>query len=92
MSTVNRVQNAISKIEGFQIRIVYEGGRDVRDDRSDLPIQWNKRAAKGDLTVAAWTSSRFKAMYPGFAVQVLDSGGRAVHGRMKLSTVRASYD
>ena len=96
MATVRNVQRHIRRVEGFDVHFVYEGpgptsGRDVRDDRSGIPTYPYVRAAADKLTVGAWIDARFKAMFAGFDVVVLDATGHAVNTRTKLSTVRATY-
>lgn len=51
-----------------------------------------RRAANDDWTVKGWIEKRFALKYPEFKVRVLDGNGKRAHGRMKLSTVRASYE
>lgn len=96
MATVRNVQRHIRRIEGFDVRFVYEGpgptsGRDVRDDRSGIPNYPYVKAAADKRTVGAWIDTRFKASFPGFDVVVLDARGHPVNTRTKLATVRAAY-
>jgi hypothetical protein len=96
MATVRNVQRHIRRVEGVDVHFVDEGpgptsGRDIRDDRSGVPTYPYVRAAADKLTVGAWVATRFKVMFPGFDVVVLDGTGHAVNTRTKLSTVRASY-
>jgi hypothetical protein len=91
MSKVKRVEKQIWDIEGFAVCILYEDGRDVRGDRSDLPMYTFTNAAKNDMTVAEWRETRFKKVFPGFDVTVLDASGYQVHGATKLGTVRDTY-
>lgn len=91
------VEKKIAVIEGFAVTLRYSGrskakGRDVRSDRLDRPTYWYRRKLKGDATVASWVKSQFDSTFPGYAVDVLDGTGKAVSGRTKLSTVRASDD
>lgn len=95
MPTVSSVERKIRRIEGFEVRFLYEGpgprsGRDVRDDRAGVPSYLYRRASP-DCTVAAWIGRRFKSTFPGFEVEVLHSDGRVAAGRTLLSTVRAGY-
>jgi hypothetical protein len=93
---VEFVEKKISVIEGFAVRFLHLGpgnirGPDVRGDRTDVPTYPFRRAANGSSTVATWVENRFTTSYPGFAVEVLDGRGNAVHGRTLLSTLRATY-
>jgi hypothetical protein len=95
MPTVKNVQRQIQRLEGFEVRFLYEGpgptaGRDVRDDRSGLPGYPYERASY-DSTVADWVERRFKCTFPGFDVEVLKGDGSVAGGRTKLSTVRSTY-
>ena len=92
MATVRTVENKIRKVEGFIARILHPDGRDVRSDYEGLP-NYNKyeRAASGEMTVADWRESRFKTIYPGFEVKVVDGSGTAVLGGTKLGNVRDTY-
>jgi hypothetical protein len=92
MSKVKRVEKQIWDVEGFAVCFVYADGRDVRGDRSDLPVYPFRNAAKDEMTVAEWRETRFKKAFPGFDIAVLDGSNEIVHGGMKLSTVRKSYD
>ncbi len=95
MPTVKNVQRQIKRLEGFDVRFLYEGpgptaGRDVRDDRSGLPGYPYYRASP-DSTVADWIRRRFKTCFPGFDVEVLKGDGTVASGNTLLSTVRNSY-
>lgn len=96
MATIKNVQRLVRRIEGFDVRFIYEGpgptaGRDVRDDRTGIPSYHYRRAAADKVTVGAWVDTRFKATFPGFDVVVLDGAGHVVNSRVKLATVRNSY-
>ncbi len=95
MPTVKNVQRQIKRLEGFDVRFLYEGpgprvGRDVRDDRAGLPSYPYERRAQNS-TVAVWIERRFKPSFPGFEVEVLDASGKAVNTRTHLQTVRTTY-
>lgn len=92
MSKVKRIEKQIWDVEGFAICFIYEDGRDVRGDRSDIPTYPYTNAARNDMTVADWRESRFKRVFPGFDVAVLDGSNNQVHGATKLMTVRDSYE
>ena len=96
MPTLAFVEKKIATIEGFQVRFRYAGpakakGRDVRGDRENVPTYTYRRMMKGDATVSAWIGTRFTPTFPGYAVEVLDGSGRVVHGKTKLSNLRATY-
>lgn len=91
MSTIRAIESRIAKVEGFRVKVVYETGKDVRSDRASLPGYPYERMLKNSANVRDWIDIRFKATYPGFDVLVLDDGGRRMHGRTKLSTVRDTY-
>lgn len=92
MPTVGSVERKIRSVEGIEVRVLHQDGRDVRSDYDGLPY-YNKyeRAASHEMTVADWKEIRFNSVYPGFKVKVLDGGGREVHGATKLGNVRDSY-
>ena len=91
MSTIKAIESKIARVEGFRVKVLYETGKDVRSDRASLPGYPYERMLKNSANVKDWIETRFKATYPGFDVLVLDEGGRRVHGRTKLSTVRDTY-
>lgn len=91
MPTIRAIESKIAKIEGFRVKVRYETGKDVRSDRASLPGYPYERMLKNSANVRDWIDTRFKATYPGFDVHVLDEGGKRVHGRTKLATVRDTY-
>jgi len=91
VASIKTRERQISNLEGFDTCFTYESGRDIRSDMTDIPKFSYDRAAKGDMTVAEWIQKRFKQTYPGFNCQVLDADGTVVHGGMKLSNVRETY-
>ena len=91
MSSVKSVERAISRVEGFEVRLRHLDGRDVRSDRTKIPPYPYRRAMKSSANVRKWKDDRFAARYPGFAVDVVAPGGDAVHGGTLLATVRDSY-
>jgi hypothetical protein len=64
--------------------VLYEHGRDVRGDRSNIPGYPYERALKNAANVRGWIEGQFKVVYPGFDVEVLNASGRRVHGRTKV--------
>lgn len=91
MSTVAGVERRIERREGFRVRIRHPDGRDVRGDREGLPQYPFERRAPDASTVKHWIETRFKPVFPGFEVEVLDGAGEHVHGGTRLGTVRDSY-
>ena len=92
MPTVKTVETKIWSVEGLSVRILHPDGRDVRSDYDGLP-NYNRyeRAASSEMTVAEWKETRFKKVYPGFQVDVLNGRRESVHGSTKLGNVRDSY-
>jgi hypothetical protein len=91
MTRVGRVENRISKVEGFRVRIKHLDGLDVRSDRAGMPPWPYDRAAKDAWTVADWRRERFARVYPGFEVDVLDRRRQPVAGQTRLGSVRTDY-
>jgi hypothetical protein len=91
MPTFGRVESKIRRIEGFLVSIQDPERRDVRSDRQGLPSWPYERAAKDSWTVARWKRERFKALYPGFEVDVLDVRHHPLRGQTRLGTVRGTY-
>ncbi len=91
MATVRAIESRIARVEGFRVRVLYEDGRDVRSDRSNLPGYPYDRMLKNSSNVRGWVDSRFRHVYPGFSVTVLTADGRRAHGNMLLATVRDTY-
>ncbi|MCZ7625487.1 MAG: hypothetical protein C3F12_06225 [Candidatus Methylomirabilota bacterium] len=91
MVKVKTVEKQIWDLEGFDVAILREDGRDIRGDRNGLPAYPFERCAKNDMTVAAWKEQRFLPNYSGFHVAVYDGDGQEVHGGTKLGTLRDTY-
>jgi hypothetical protein len=92
MPKVGRVELRICQIEGFLVSIQNPDRRDLRSDRQGLPSWPYERAAKDSWTVDRWKRERFKAVYPGFEVDVLDADHIPVRGQSRLGNVRDTYD
>jgi hypothetical protein len=92
MSAVANVERKIRRVEGFRVRVLHLSGKDVRGDRAGLPQYAYHRAAENHITVEAWKTTRFRASYPGFEVEVVDARGNSVQGNTLLETVRATYE
>jgi len=89
---VKSVEKRIWDVEGFAVTIKHQDGRDMRGDRTGIPMYGYLYAAKVSMTVAEWKAKRFFPTYPGFEVDVLDGLGSAAAGNSLLSTVRGSYE
>jgi hypothetical protein len=70
---------------------LYEDGRDVRGDRSDLNQYPYERMMRNSANVRTWIEGRFRSTYQGFDAEVLDAHDRKVHGNTLLGTVRDTY-
>jgi hypothetical protein len=93
VAKVGSVELKIARVEGFQIRIRYLAGADVRGDRQGMPAWPYERAARDAWSVADWRERRFCNVYPGFDVDVIDGDGNIVSaGQTLLQTVRESYE
>ena len=91
VAKVKNVEKRIWNLEGFAVRILHLGGRDVRGDRSGLPQYPYLGPAGDEITVETWKEERFRRAYPGFDVEVLDAYGDSMHGNAYLRTVRETY-
>jgi len=91
MPLTKNVEKRIWDIEGFAVVIRHSDGRDMRGDRTGLPMYSYDRMAKNSMTVSTWKEQRFSPRYPGLDIDVLDGAGIAVSGNTLLSTVRDSY-
>ena len=91
MSKIKNVERRIWDVEGFAVRFLYLDGTDVRGDKSGLPQYHYDRAAGNDVTVETWKETRFRQVYPGYEVDVLDGYNSSVRGNTRLATVRRSY-
>jgi len=90
MAKVANVQKKIARVEGFGgVRFLYANGRDVRDNRSDLPLYRYKKGAPGNMTIGQWKERRFYRNFPTFRIEVFDSRGQRVNGKTLISNVRA---
>lgn len=91
MALLKNVEKRIWDIEGFAVIIRHVDGRDMRGDRTGIPMYDFERMAKNSITVSAWKQQRFLPKYPGFDVDVLDVLGNTAAGNTLLATVRDSY-
>jgi hypothetical protein len=90
MAIAKNVEKRIWDVEGFAVIIRRENGRDVRDDKTGIPMYPYDRATKNAMTVSQWRE-KFKRHYPGYAVDVLEGSGAPGAGNTKLATIRDSY-
>ena len=92
MPKIENVERRIKKIEGFRVRFLYEKDRkDVRGDKIVSHGYPYEHAASNDMTVEAWKKIRFRQVFPGYDVDVVDRRHTSVQGNTKLATVRHSY-
>jgi hypothetical protein len=91
MALVKNVEKRIWDVEEFDVIIRHGDGRDMRGDRTGIPMYDFSRGAKDAMTVSTWKEQRFHPKYPGLQVEVLDGYGNAVAGNTLLSSVRESY-
>ncbi len=91
MPRLKTVEKRVFRIEGFEVAFRHPDGRNMRGDRSGVPQYEYRRAAKDNMTVAAWKNQRFYPNYAGFEIEVLNGGGESMPGNTLLSTVRDSY-
>jgi hypothetical protein len=91
MALVKNVEKRIWDIEQFAVVIRHADGKDMRGDKTGIPMYAFDRMAKNSITVAAWREQRFKASYPGLDVDVLDGFNNVAAGNTLLSSVRDSY-
>jgi hypothetical protein len=90
MAKVKNVEKKIWDIEGFDVRIKFNG-RDLRSDKQGLPQYNSKKASRNNWTVTEWKKKKFFLLYPGYDVDVLDGDGNVVTGQTTLASVRDSY-
>lgn len=88
---VREVEARISAIEGFNVRMLYYNGRDVRGDLDIAYCYTFKRCAPNRFTVDAWVRGRARYTHPGLYFQVLDERGMPVAGNTRLKNLRARY-
>lgn len=91
MIRVDTLERRIRQIEGFNVRVLWPDGADVRSDYVGAKSYRGIRSARDSWTVARWIRERFKHSNPQFDVEVLDGNENPVHGRTSLRTVRNLY-
>lgn len=82
----------VKNVEGFDVVIRHEDGRDVRGDLTGFPQYPYERAAKDDMTISGWINNRFAKTYRGYKVDVIDGNDEVRQGNVMLGTVRDSYE
>lgn len=93
MAKIKYIETRIRNIEGFDVSILTRDGKNIRGDLSGIPLHYDyEKAASNDMTVEKWRAVRFRNLYLGFEIDVLDSKGERVHGNTKLGTVRDAYN
>ena len=88
MIRVDTLERKIRYIEGFNVRLLWPDGTDVRSDYVGAKYYRFIRGARDNWTVSRWIKERFKHSNPQFDVEVLDGIGNPVNGRTSLRTVR----
>lgn len=78
-------------IEQFAVTIKHSDGRDMRGDKTGIPMYPYEKMAKNATTVAGWKDQRFSPNHPGLTVDVLSGDTQTAAGNTLLSTVRDSY-
>ena len=91
MIRVDTLERKIRQVEGFNVRVLWPDGNDVRSDYVGGKSYRCIRAARDSWTVARWKRDRFKRSNPQFDVEVIDGNGNPVQGRTSLRTVREWY-
>lgn len=91
MPLVENVEKKIESVEHFRVAILHADGRNMRGDKTGIPMYSFERVASDMITVAEWKKNRFKPIYIGFDVEILFANGKAATGNTLLSSVRATY-
>lgn len=90
MPKVQAIEKRIFNVEGFDVIIRGQDGKDLRSDMV-LPKQYQaERMTRNSHSVSQW-KDKFKEQYPGYEIDVLNGHGNKVRGNTKLSNVRDSY-
>ena len=91
MALVKNVEKRIKEVEGFDVRIRHSNGRDMRGDKTNLPMWPYDTKARRKFTVQDWKNIRFRRTYPTLRVKVLDPNGKSVNGKTLLWNLRSLY-
>lgn len=89
MPRLEIVERKIESLEGFCIRVTYNG-KNVRGDKEGFP-QWPwQNKSKDNMTVDEWRN-KFKSVYVGYDVDVIKQDGNVAFGQMLLKNVRGYW-
>ena len=91
MTTVKNVLRKIARVEKFDVKFKHPSGRDINDNKDNVPTYKYSNMARDAITVSTWKAQRFRPNYPGFNIDVLNGDRSPVAGNTLLSSVRASY-
>lgn len=92
MAKVKNIEKKIWEVEGFDVILLHEDGRNIHGAMGGVPQYPFTNAAKNGMTVSDWKTKRFNATYPGYKVDVLNGDGVVIAaGNTLLSTVRDTY-
>jgi len=92
MVTVRTLERRIREVEGFEVRIVWPDGANVRSDYSSAHSYRRRRASNNNWTIHKWIKNSFKKSNPHFEVEVLSGNENVVKPHnIKLKTVRETY-
>jgi len=91
MPKVKNIEKKIFKVEHFNVQI-RSNGRDANSNTRINPQYPFKRKASRNITVNRWKTNRFRFLYSGFDVAVLDVNRNECRGNTRLQAVRESYD
>jgi hypothetical protein len=91
MPTIYQAEMSIWQVEHFAVRIYYPNNQDIRSDKKGYPRFKYGKAAPKSWTVHEWRRKRFRSIYPGYKVAILDADGKSVNGNKSLAVVRKSY-
>lgn len=88
---VRDLEEQMRRLEGFDVRLLNEDGRDMRGDATGLSPYAYERYGGDNTRVSDWVGSRIRSKY-GYDAEVLDGNtGKPVHGNTLLGSVRETY-
>ena len=70
MMRVDTLERKIKQIEGFNVRLLWPDGNDVRSDYVGAESYRCIRAARDNWTVSRWIKDRFKHSLPSFFLRL----------------------
>jgi hypothetical protein len=93
MPTLGQVEDAILRIEEFEVAFTHASGRDARSNKTGFIPYPFKYRLNPELTVADWIRQRAEPYYGehGYRIVVKYADGTPAHGGTKLKQVRADY-